>query len=144
MVSWVPQIVVPPLVALAFLRSLDRRWVIGLAPTIFLADIDYAFPDEHRVYTHNLVLPGLLLLAVALLWRRAAGRVPGPLRFWDFARQPGWPLALLLTSYYLAAHDLMDVFTGGVLLLWPLSHVNFYASFEIFLNTATNQLQPQA
>ncbi|HUR63988.1 MAG TPA: metal-dependent hydrolase [Candidatus Thermoplasmatota archaeon] len=144
MVSWVPQIVVPPLVALAFLRSLPRRWVIALAPTTFLADIDYVFPNEHRVYTHNLLLPALLLGIVALLWRRQAGRVPAPKPFWQFARQPGWPLGLLLTAYYLAAHDVMDVFTGGVLLFWPLSRVNIYAYFEIYLNTASNTLEPQA
>lgn len=144
MVSWVPQIVVPPLLALAFFRKLPRPWVMALAPTTFLADIDYAFPGEHRVYTHNLLLPGLLFAGLAWLWRRQAGRVAEPLRFWDFARQPGWPVALLLTSYYLAAHDLMDVFTGGVLLLWPLSRINFYAYFEIYLNTATNTLEPQA
>jgi hypothetical protein len=143
-VSWVPQIVVPPLVALAFLRSLPRRWVIALAPTTFLADIDYVFPNEHRVYTHNLLLPALLLGIVALLWRRQAGRVPAPKPFWQFARQPGWPLGLLLTAYYLAAHDVMDVFTGGVLLFWPLSRVNIYAYFEVYLNTASNTLEPQA
>src|SRR4051812_30528279 len=98
-VSWVPQIVVPPLVAPAFLRSLDRKWVLALAPTIFLADIDYAFPGEHRVYTHNLVLPALLMAVVWLLWRRhrtalrdmpptpawpgePTAPVPGALRFW--------------------------------------------------------------
>jgi hypothetical protein len=143
-VSWVPQLTVPPLVALAFFRALPRRWVIGLAPTIFLADIDYVFPNEHRVYTHNLLLPALLVGVLALLWRRQAGRVPEPKRFWEFARQPGWPVALLLTAYYLTAHDIMDVFTGGVLLLWPLSNVNFYAYFEIYLNTANNTLEPQA
>jgi membrane-bound metal-dependent hydrolase YbcI (DUF457 family) len=143
-VSWVPQIVVPPLVALAFFRSLPRKWVIALAPTTYLADIDYIFPGQHRVYTHNLAIPLLLIGVLALLWRRQAGRVPEPARFWEFARTPGWPVALLLTAYYFTAHDVMDVFTGGVLLLWPLSHTNFYAYFEIYLNTASNTLEPQA
>jgi hypothetical protein len=142
-VSWVPQIVVPPLLALAFFRRLPRRWVLALAPTTFLADIDYVVPNEHRVYTHNLLIPALLFGALALLWRRQAGRVPEPKRFWEFARQPGWPVALLLTAYYLAAHDLMDVFTGGVLLLWPFSNLNFYASYEVYFHPATNSFKPQ-
>lgn len=143
MVSWVPQIVVPPLVALAFLRSLPRKWVLALAPVTYLADIDYLFPGEHRVYTHTLLIPGLLLGIVALLWRRQAGRVAEPLRFWDFARQPGWGLGLLLSAYFLAAHDLMDVFTGGVALFWPLLPTNFFIDSTINIDLVHRTITPQ-
>jgi membrane-bound metal-dependent hydrolase YbcI (DUF457 family) len=141
-VSWVPQIVVPPLVALAFLRSLPRRWVLLLAPVTYLADIDYLFPNEHRVYTHTLLIPALLLGAVALLWRRAAkaGEDAG---FWAFARRPGWPVALLLAAYYLAAHDVMDVFTGGVALLWPLWPTNYYVDYSITIDLVHRTVTPQ-
>jgi hypothetical protein len=143
-VSWVPQIVVPPLVALAFFRQLPRRWVLWLAPTTYLADLDYLVPGEHRVYTHTLLIPAALLGAVAFLWRRQAGRVPEPLRFWAFARQPGWPLALLLASYYLAAHAVMDVFTGGVALFWPLWPTNYFIDYSITIDLVSGKVTPQA
>jgi hypothetical protein len=143
-VSWVPQIVVPPLVALAFLRSLPRRWVLALAPVTYLADVDYLFPNEHRVYTHTLLIPAALLGTVALLWRRQAGRAAEPLGFWAFARQPGWPVALLLAAYYLAAHDVMDVFTGGVALFWPLWPTNYFVDFSITIDLVHHTVTPQA
>ena len=142
-VSWVPQIVVPPLVALAFFRSLPRRWVMWLAPTTYLADLDYLVPGEHRVYTHTLAIPALLLGAVALLWRHEAGRVPEPARFWAFARTPGWPLALTLVAYYLSAHAVMDVFTGGVALFWPLLPTNFYVDYSITIDLVHHTVTPQ-
>jgi hypothetical protein len=142
-VSWVPQIVVPPLVALAFLRSLPRRWVMALAPVTYLADLDYLVPGEHRVYTHTLLIPAALLGIVILLWRRQAKNVPEPARFWAFARTPGWPLGLTLAAYYLAAHAVMDVFTGGVALLWPLLPTNFYVDYSITIDLVHRTITPQ-
>jgi MYXO-CTERM domain-containing protein len=139
-VSWVPQIVVPPLVALAFLRTLPRKWVVAMAPAIFLSDLDYIVPGEHRVWTHNLFVPLAVLGALALLRRRRAPTEP----FWAFAARPGSPVALLLLAYYMAAHAVMDVFTGGVVLFWPLSNLNVYMDFELFLDTKNNTLVPQA
>ncbi|MHB8633335.1 MAG: metal-dependent hydrolase [Thermoplasmatota archaeon] len=136
MVSWVPQIVVPPLLALAFFPGLPRKWVMALAPTIFLSDLDYAFPGEHRVYTHTLVIPALFVGILLALWRRRGPTVP----LAEFAVRPGWPVACLLVAYYLCAHALMDVFTGGVTLFWPLSQANFAYDLNLFLNTKTNQI----
>lgn len=140
MVSWVPQIVVPPLAALAFMRGLDRRWVMALAPTTFLADLDYLVPGEHRVYTHTLVIPAAILLVVALLWRRLAPEA----KFWEYAGTPGIGLALTLTAYYLTAHAVMDVFTGGVALFWPLLWTNFYVDFAINIDLVHHTVDPQA
>ncbi|MFO1533551.1 MAG: metal-dependent hydrolase, partial [Thermoplasmatota archaeon] len=132
---------VPPLLALAFLRSLDRRWVMAMAPTTFVADIDYLVPSSwahamgldhvHRVVTHTLVLPAAVLGGLYLAWRSRA-RTTTP--FWDYARRPGWPLAALLLCYYLAAHAVMDVFTGGVVLFWPFLDTNFYFVFQVNLD----------
>jgi hypothetical protein len=141
MVSWVPQIVVPPLVALAFFRRLPRKWVVLLAPTIFLSDLDYAVPGEHRVWTHTLLWPALLFAIVVVLWRR---RAPEGVSLLDFAAQPGGPLALLLIAYYLTAHAILDVFTGGVVLFWPISNLNVYLDIHVFIDTSTNQVEPQA
>jgi hypothetical protein len=138
-VSWVPQIVVPPLVALAFLRGLDRGWVMALAPTTFLADIDYLAPGEHRVYTHTLLIPAAFLGLVWLMWRSA--RVG---RFWEYAIRPGLPLGFVLTAYYLTAHAIMDVFTGGVALLWPIIGINFYIDYSVNIDLVNGQVTQHA
>lgn len=142
MVSWVPHIVIPALVALAFFRPLPRAWVMGWAPLVWLQDLDYLSPGEHRVYSHNIFVPLLPLLALAWLWRRQAGRAPEPQRFWAFARRPGLPVSLLLASYYLASHVFLDLFAGGVVLLWPLLDMNLYLDYEIYLDTGTNTFEP--
>lgn len=139
MTSWLPHILLPSLVALAFFRTLPRKWVIGLAPTVFIQDLDYLLPGEHRVVTHTALIPLGIFFALALWWRRRGRLEP----FWEFARQPGKPVVLLLLSYYMVSHVVLDVFTGGVVLFWPLSDVNYYASFHLILDTSTNTITPE-
>lgn len=146
MVSWVPQILVPPLFALAFFRRLPRRWVMSLAPITFLGDIDYAVAGQHRVLTHTLVLPAALLAVVLLMWRaarRAGTAASGAGGFAAYWMAPGLPLALMLSAYFLTAHDIMDIFTGGVTLFWPFSPLNFAFDYELIWHPATHQLEPQ-
>lgn len=137
MVSWVPGIVIPTLTALAFFRSLPRRWVLGLAPLLWLQDLDYFSPGAHRVYTHNIWVALAPLVACVILWRRTD---PG-VRFLSFAARPGWPVALLLAAYYFAAHIFLDIFAGGVLLFWPLSQTNFFLYYEIYANLQTGEVE---
>lgn len=161
MVSWVPHLLIPTLVALAFLRSLDRRYVYALAPVVFLPDLDYFWPGEHRVLTHSILWPLACLGACWFLWRRArraggataaamaggreaAGTPPRGQHFLSFATQPGPALGFLLASYYLASHILLDIFAGGVVVFWPVWNLNFYADYEIYIDTKTNQLEQAA
>lgn len=139
MVSWVPHIVLPALVALAFFRSLPRVWVMAMAPIVWLQDLDYLSPGEHRVYSHNIFVPLIPLVILFLLHRRN----PLGLTLRNFATRPGLPVALLLASYYLASHVLLDIFAGGVVLFWPLLNTNIFIDFEIWLNTKTNTFLPQ-
>ncbi|HUR62776.1 MAG TPA: hypothetical protein VM286_10510 [Candidatus Thermoplasmatota archaeon] len=141
MVSWVPHIVLPTLVALAFFRTWPRAWVMGWAPLVWLQDLDYLSPGEHRVYSHNIFVPLAPLVALLVLWRRQAGRVPEPLRFWAYAVQPGRPVSLLLASYFLASHVFLDLFAGGVVLFWPLLDQNLFLDYEIYLDTSTNTFE---
>ncbi len=138
MVSWVPGIVLPTLAALAFFRNLPRAWVLGLAPLLWVQDLDYLSPGAHRVYSHNIWIALAPLVACLVLWRR---RDPG-VRFLAFAARPGWPVALLLASYYFAAHTFLDIFAGGVLLFWPLSDTNFFLYYEIYANLQTGEFEP--
>jgi hypothetical protein len=137
--SFLPHLVGPALVALAFFQ-VPRRTVLLLAPLVWLPDLDYLVQSQHRAVTHSVLIPVLLLAAVAGLWRR---RDPDA-RFWEFATRPGAPVALSLSAYFLAGHVLMDVFAGGVVLLWPFSWTNYYLAFEILLDTGTNTFSPGA
>lgn len=137
MPSFLPHIVAPALVAAAFF-PVPRRTALLLAPLVFLPDLDYLIQSQHRAITHSFLLPLGLLVAVAVLWRR---RDPTA-RFWEFATRPGAPVALSLGSFYVASHLLMDVFAGGVVLLWPFAQTNFYLAFEILLDTGSNTFTP--
>jgi hypothetical protein len=135
--SFLPHLVAPALVAAAFF-PIPRRTSLLLAPAVWLPDLDYLVQSQHRAVTHSAFVPLALLAAVVVLWRR---RDPAA-RFWEFATRPGAPVVLGLLAFYVASHELMDVFAGGVVLLWPLSHTNFFADFELVLHTQTNTFEP--
>ena len=140
-VSWVPHIVLPTLVALAFFRGLPRKWVLLLAPITWVPDLDYFSQGEHRVLTHNIWVPLALLGAAiaAWTWSSAASE-----RFRDVVRRPGWPLVWLLASYYWASHLFLDIFAGGVLLFWPFSNLDYYLFYEVHINLQTGETTPIA
>ncbi|MFA5944645.1 MAG: metal-dependent hydrolase, partial [Candidatus Thermoplasmatota archaeon] len=126
MPSFLPHAVAPALVAMAFFR-IPRRTVLLLLPLVWVPDLDYLVQSQHRAVTHSMLIPLILLAAVVVLWRR---RDPEA-RFWEFATRPGAPVGLSLASFFIASHLLMDVFAGGVVLLWPFTYTNFYADFAI-------------
>jgi hypothetical protein len=136
-VSFLPHLVIPGLTALVFLRV--ERWrILAWSPLVWAADADYVLQSEHRALTHSLLIPLAVAAALVALWRL---RDPSA-QFWEFARRPGAPANLMLAAYFLASHLVMDVFQGGVVLLWPLLDVNFYLAFEILLDTGNNQFTP--
>lgn len=137
MVSFVPHIVLPALVALAFMRDVPRKWVLWMAPIVWIPDLDYLVPGSHRVWTHNVWIPIGFLAALCIWHRRKHRDTP----FRAFAVQPG-PVALLLAAYYWMSHILLDVFAGGVVLFWPFWNENFYYFAQIILDTSTNTLDP--
>ena len=139
MVSFLPHIVIPALVAVAFL-PVGRRRALLWAPLVWVPDLDYILPSIHRAATHSALFPLALSAALVVLWRR---RDPSA-RFAEFITRPGAPANLLLASYYLFSHEILDLFQGGVVLLWPLLNVNFYLGFQILLDTGTNTFEPAA
>ncbi|MGB1586005.1 MAG: hypothetical protein ACPHID_03035 [Thermoplasmatota archaeon] len=134
MPSFIPHLVAPVLVALAFF-PMRRKQILLWAPMVWVPDLDYFFAVEyHRALLSNIWIPVILFGSLVALWRRR-----DPLaRFWEFATRPGAPGALLLTSYYFAGHILMDIFAGGVVVLWPLTLTNVFLFFQIRVDTATN------
>lgn len=133
MPSFVPHLIAPVLVALAFF-PMTRRQVLLWAPMVWAPDLDYFFArDQHRAVLGNIWWPTLAALVLYWLWRRR-----DPLsRFWEFATRPGTPGGLLLTCYYLLGHILMDLFMGGVPLFWPLTNASPFLGFAIFVDTAS-------
>ncbi len=137
MPSFLPHLVAPALVALAFF-PVPRRTALLFAPLVWAPDLDYLVQSEHRAATHSALIPLALLASVVVLWRR---RDPGA-RFWEFATRPSAPVGLSLAAFYVGSHGLMDVFAGGVVLLWPFAYTNFFADFELILHTETNTFEP--
>lgn len=120
-----PTFVLQSVVPLLFMLSLpfvDRRKVVLAWPLTHLPDLDYVI-GHHRATGHNLFLLLPFLLVGAWAWRK--GRE-------DLVMWMG------IASVYIGSHLLMDVFAGGVTLLYPLSlHTTCYYA-EIQVVTATN------
>lgn len=119
--SFVVHAILPLLVLLSW-RRLDARKVWLLWPLTFLPDMDYFF-GFHRATLGNVfvVLPAV---ALAIHWWRAGAR-----------SKAEWAL---IAAVYLGTHILMDVFTGGSVLLYPFSDYTFCYLAAIDVVTATN------
>ncbi len=133
MVSWLPHLVLPLLVGLAFL-PVERRRLLLLAPLVWVPDADYIVQSIHRAASHSVLIPAALGVALVVLWRR---RDPTS-DIVEFATRPGAPANLLVAGYYFASHLILDLFQGGVVLFWPLNNTNFYLAYQILLDTQTN------
>lgn len=112
-----------PLLVLLSVPWLDRRKVWWLWPLTFVPDADYALPGLHRAVTGNLFL--LLPFVAVLLWARRNGRR-------DLVEWMG------IATTYLATHLVMDVFTGGSVLFYPITDYNVCYLAAIDVVTATN------
>lgn len=120
-----PTFVLQSVVPLMFMLSmpwLDRRKVLLAWPLTHLPDLDYVI-GFHRATGHNLFVLLPFVAVGAWAWRN--GRAP--LTEW-----------MIIATVYVGSHLLMDVFAGGVTLLYPLSvHTTCYYA-EIQVVTATN------
>lgn len=113
-----------------------RKRILMWSPIVWVPDLDYFFAVEyHRALLSNIWIPLILIGVLVWLWKRRAPEMP----FWQFVWRPGAPGALLLVTYFFLAHILMDIFAGGVVLLWPLTDTNFYLFYAIVVDTATNE-----
>lgn len=135
--SWIPHIVVPGLMALAFL-PVARGKAAYLAPMVWVPDLDIFVPGlSHRSILHSIWVPLGFLVALRWMWTNS-----GVQRFWDYALTPGGPQTLLLMAYYWTSHLILDIFTGGVLLFWPWDRA-FYFDLYIQIDTVNKQIEPQ-
>jgi hypothetical protein len=135
--SFLPHAVAPALVAAAFF-PVPRRTLLLYLPLVWAPDLDYLVQSQHRAVTHSILIPLVLLAVVAFLWRRRDRTA----RFWEFATRPGAPVGLSLSAFYVASHAFMDIFAGGVVLLWPVTYTTFFMDFQIILDTGSNTFEP--
>lgn len=113
---------VVPLLFLLSMPWLDRRLVLILWPLTHLPDIDYLL-IPHRALAHNVWI--LLPFLGVGIWAWRKGRVE-------------LTQAMIIGSIYVASHIVMDIFAGGVTLLYPLSNYTTCYYAEIKVVTATN------
>ncbi len=133
--SVLPHVVAPTLFALAFFPA-SRKRILAWLPLALVPDADYFLARAfHRAAFHNVWIPLILTAAMIIVWRRQDPDAS----FGEFAWRPGTPVNLLLANYFLASHVFMDLFAGGISVLWPLTPRNFYFTFQILVDTATNQ-----
>lgn len=120
-----PTFVMQSVIPLLFMLSIpwfDRRKVLLAWPLTHLPDFDYAI-GYHRATGHNVFLLLPFVVVGAWAWRSA---------------KPALAHWMIVASVYLASHLLMDIFAGGVTLLYPVSvHTTCYFA-EIKVVTATN------
>lgn len=114
-----------PLLFLLAVRRIDARKVWVLWPLTILYDLDY-FLGIHRTATNVWTL---LPFLGALAWALRTGR-------------RGLAEWMTVALVYLASHLVMDTFTGGTVLLYPLSDRTFCYYAEILVRTADNTMVP--
>jgi hypothetical protein len=113
-----------PLLPLLAIRRLDARKVWVLWPLTFAPDLDY-FVHLHRAALTNVFV--LLPFAAVLAWALRKG--DAPLVEW-----------MGIALVYLAAHYVMDTFTGGIVPFFPLSDYTICYYADVDVNTTTNAL----
>lgn len=111
-----------PLLFLLALRRVDARKVWILWPLTILPDLDYFF-GLHRAALTNVFV--LLPLAGLLAWSLRRGE----------RSRAEWSGAALA---YLGSHFAMDMLSGGIVPLWPLSDYTVCYYAQIVIETATN------
>lgn len=115
-----------PLLFLLALRRLDARKIWILWPLTFAPDLDYFFGFHRATLTNVWVL---LPFAALLAWDLRARRPD---------RAQWWIIALV----YLGSHQIMDMLTGGIVPLYPLSDYTVCYYADVLVVTKTNTLYP--
>lgn len=124
MPSFIVHGLIPLLLLLAF-RLVPPRVALWTLPFTWLPDLDF-WVGIHRATSSNLMLliPGLVAWYG---WRKT---------------RPTWAPYAAAATFYVASHLLMDVFAGGVVLLWPFVDTTFLVDCRVVVETATGRLIP--
>lgn len=99
MPDWPTHLIVPLLALLIVSRKENQKYILLLTPLALLPDFD-SFAVQHRALLHNMFIP--LILGLCGL----AGKK--------------YRTIFIIASVYFASHVLLDMFSGGVVLFYPI------------------------
>lgn len=117
MPDWPIHLIVPLVALLIVSRKENERYVFLLLPLALLPDID-TFASEHRALLHNIFIPLILGLGGLASTKYRA--------------------IFLIASAYLASHVLLDMFTGGVVLFYPVYNGMAFVDASLMMNQTNN------
>lgn len=118
MPNWAIHLIIPFLALIMVGRKEDYKYILLLLPLAVFPDID-TFATEHRALLHNIFIPAILFfIGLSIKKLRAI---------------------FLIAAVYFAAHVILDLFDGGVVLFYPVYNEMAFidASLEM---SKTNQL----
>lgn len=107
MPDWAVHSIIPLFALLIVTRQENIRYVIYLLPLAVISDLDHVF-FMHRALLHNLFIP-LIFLGAAMIHQ-----------------SPHLRFMLITGAVYTASHMILDMFGGGVGLLYPFTSTMFF------------------
>ena len=121
MSSPLDHIFIPVALLLLFSKKLklNQREVIALGIFSVLPDIDGIFIDSNGIPLHRLLFHNIFI-------------VISPLLFFIFVKMKREVFGII--CFYLTSHLILDLFTGGIFLFYPVYNKVFFANVELLLN----------
>jgi len=99
MPDWPIHLIVPLLALLIVSREEDKKYILLLLPLAVVPDLD-TFVTQHRALLHNMFIPLLLVIFGWILKEKRT--------------------IFIIAAAYFASHVVLDMFSGGVALFYPL------------------------
>ncbi|VVB95349.1 LexA-binding, inner membrane-associated putative hydrolase [uncultured archaeon] len=118
MPDWPMHLIVPLLALFIVSKKEDIRYILLLLPLAVVPDID-TFATQHRALLHNIFIPLTFLLFGFLVFK-------------------GKRTIFMISSVYLASHVVLDMFGGGVALLYPLYDEMTYVNASLVMGRAND------
>ena len=121
MSSPLDHIFIPVAILLLFSKKLklNQREVIALSFFAVLPDIDSIFFGSNSIPLHRVLFHNIFIVII-------------PLLFFIFAKSKREVFGIIF--FYLTSHLVLDVFTGGIFLFYPVYNKVFFAHVELLLS----------
>lgn len=121
MSSPLDHIFIPVAILLLFSKKLklDQREVIALSFFAVLPDIDSIFFGSNSIPLHRILFHNIFIVII-------------PLLFFMLAKSKREVFGII--CFYLTSHLILDLFTGGIFLFYPVYNNVFFAHVELLLS----------
>ncbi|HLB71956.1 MAG: hypothetical protein OIN88_03025 [Candidatus Methanoperedens sp.] len=117
MPNWAIHLIVPLLALLITGKKEDYKYILLLLPLAILPDLD-TFVTQHRALLHNIFIP-LILLASGWIIREKR-------------------TLFVIAAIYTGSHVILDMFSGGVVLFYPLYDKITYVDISLRMSQAND------